>query len=217
MTPSEALASVLENHAEHFGMDETTILQESIETLALAEKMTRMAAVLPGDTIHILHAHQCAYRSALEELEALSPDDFKDHHLPVAMRAPDFQAAFRKVVQIVNKVLHNADEYGEPLAPGVPLGERTVDQLARAVVEACVACEEPEVNFIVTPAEMHEIQKLGARHGINVSGWEAKIAMAVRTSEEHMAVGRRHVNLVVAPTRLVDMPELMEMAKDQDS
>lgn len=109
---------VLENHAEHFGMDETTVLQEAIETLAMAEKMTRIAAVLPdtGDTMHILVPHQCAYRTALEKIEALDPKDFMGPgHLAPAFQQPDTKEAFRAVVRIVNGILHQTDEYGAAL------------------------------------------------------------------------------------------------------
>lgn len=152
--PSEALADLLERHAEHFGMDDTTTLQEAIETLAMAEKMTRIAAVLPdsGDTLHIVVPHQCGYRSALEEIDGLDPNDFMggQGHLTPAFRQPDIKAAFRKVVQIVNRVLYQTDEYGKPLPVD---GPRSIDHLARAVVEACMVTDDDVVTFKVTSAE----------------------------------------------------------------
>jgi hypothetical protein len=59
------------------------------------------------------------YRAALDELDAMKPDDFMggQDHLPPAFREVDFKAAFRQVCRIVNRVLHNTDENGRPLDP----------------------------------------------------------------------------------------------------
>ncbi|MDQ5944394.1 MAG: hypothetical protein QG658_461 [Patescibacteria group bacterium] len=62
--------------------------------------------------------HQCTYREALEAIDALDPNNFQQgqEHLTRAFREPNITAAFREVIRIVNGVLHNKDEYGQPLS-----------------------------------------------------------------------------------------------------
>lgn len=57
------------------------------------------------------------YHDALLALDALDPNDFKvgQGHLTAAFREPNLKAAIGAVIRIVNRALHNADEYGRPL------------------------------------------------------------------------------------------------------
>lgn len=61
--------------------------------------------------------HQCPYREALEQINNLDPKNFQrgQEHLGPAFREPDIRAAFREVICIVNKTLHDTDEFGRPL------------------------------------------------------------------------------------------------------
>lgn len=97
------------------------------------------------------------------------------------------------MVQIVNGVLHGTDEYGQPF--------RSVDVLARAVVEACVSTEDDVVVFKVTPAEYNEIIKLGPPPTASRCQKQANThTKKVVHAEEHLAVGSRRVNLIVEKT-----------------
>lgn len=55
--------------------------------------------------------------SALSEIDNMNPNDFRtgQDHLPLAFREINFHDAMLHVQRIVNKVLHNTSEYGEPL------------------------------------------------------------------------------------------------------
>lgn len=68
-------------------------------------------------TVRQLLAERDQYLAALQAIDALDPEDFKDHeaHLPPAFQQPDITEAFRAVVKIVNGTLHNTDENGDPL------------------------------------------------------------------------------------------------------
>lgn len=61
--------------------------------------------------------HVCKYREALEEIDRLEPSDFTagQDHLTPAFRKPDLKEAFKFVIKIVNRTLHNADENMNPL------------------------------------------------------------------------------------------------------
>ncbi len=62
-------------------------------------------------------------RAALEELDALDPNDFKvgQNHLNPAFREVDLREVLRAVQRIVNRTLHGTDEHGRPL----PIEETT--------------------------------------------------------------------------------------------
>lgn len=70
--------------------------------------------------------HDCRYKKALERIDRMSPEDFKggQGHLTPAFREPSFKEAFRFVCKVVNGVLHNADENGQPL----PAAERGAEE-----------------------------------------------------------------------------------------
>lgn len=61
--------------------------------------------------------HDCIYRTALEELERMKPDDFKtgQSHLSPAFREVSVSAVMLHVCRIINRTLHNTDENGRPL------------------------------------------------------------------------------------------------------
>lgn len=62
-------------------------------------------------------AEAARLKAALEELDALDPDDFKtgQSHLSPAFREVNFKEVVRTVIRIVNRTLHNTDENGQPL------------------------------------------------------------------------------------------------------
>lgn len=55
--------------------------------------------------------------SAMDEIHKMNPDDFRtgQGHLSPAFREINFRDAMFHVQAIVNRVLHNTNEYGEPL------------------------------------------------------------------------------------------------------
>ncbi len=61
--------------------------------------------------------HHCPYREALEELDRMRPNDFKtgQGHLSPAFREVNVSAVMMHVCRIVNRILHNTDENGQPL------------------------------------------------------------------------------------------------------
>lgn len=66
-------------------------------------------------------------RAALDELDQLNPEDFTDtRHISPAFYEIDFAKVFKRVCEIVNKVLHNTDAYGRPLPEEQP-AEQLVD------------------------------------------------------------------------------------------
>lgn len=81
------------------------ILAEFQDDVALAQEVVR------------LREERDRYRSAMDEIDQMDPEDFKggQEHLPPAFRQPNLKDAFRHVCRIVNGVLHGTDEYGRPL------------------------------------------------------------------------------------------------------
>lgn len=78
--------------------------------------------VIVGEDFRFLLAEHDHLRAALDEIDRLDPTEFLtgQSHLPPAFREPDLRAAFRRVVQIVNRTLHGTDENGHPLPPKEP-------------------------------------------------------------------------------------------------
>jgi len=65
-------------------------------------------------------AETARLRAALEEIDALDPDDYKtgQAHLSPAFREVNFKEVVQTVIRIVNRTLHNTDEYDRPLHAG---------------------------------------------------------------------------------------------------
>jgi hypothetical protein len=65
----------------------------------------------------LMNSDGAKYLEALREIDAMEPDDFKtgQGHVSPAFREVNFRDAFKHVVRIVNRVLHNTDENGRAL------------------------------------------------------------------------------------------------------
>lgn len=57
------------------------------------------------------------YLAALTAIDEMDPDEYKtgQEHLSPAFREPNLREGMRFICRTINGVLHNTDEYGEPL------------------------------------------------------------------------------------------------------